>query len=187
MDIRDMDLIRVLQDEGIYTTPSPFKTVAELMDWGLEEVLSRVQGLRDAGIIRRFGAALTPRNAGFKSNSMVAWDASEAQEISAGELMAAHPRVSHCYIRPRFEGFQYSLYTMIHANSPGDLRRIIDELSLQSGIKSYRALNSLKEFKKSSPVYFPAGKTGDNSGIDRNKKPKTKTVMREVHSEKVSV
>lgn len=155
MDARDIDLVRVLQNEDIFLTESPFAAAAEILGWDISEVLERSKRLRDEGKIRRFGAALTPRNAGFKSNSMVAWEVDESVETEVASTMAAHPRISHCYIRPCFEGFNYNVYTMIHASTPEDLRGILDELSAKTGVTSYRALNSLKEFKKSSPVYFP--------------------------------
>ena len=155
MDSRDKSLIRVLQNEEIFKSPSPFKKAAELLGWELEEVLARAAILRDAGVIRRFGAALTPAKAGFTSNAMVAWEVEPEREEEAADAMSVHPRVSHCYIRPAFEGFPYKLYTMIHGNSPEDLERIIGELSKVSRSSSFRALHSTREFKKSSPVYFP--------------------------------
>ncbi len=155
MDARDRSLIRVLQKEEIFKTSSPFKKAAELLGWEVEEVLGRATALKDAGVIRRFGAALTPAKAGFTANAMVAWEVEKEREEEAADAMSAHPRVSHCYIRPAFEGFPYKLYTMIHGNSPDDLERIIDELSKVSRSTSFRALHSTREFKKSSPVYFP--------------------------------
>lgn len=155
MDLRDRSLIRVLQKEEIFKTPSPFEKAAELLGWEVEEVLKRSVALKDAGVIRRFGAALTPTKAGFTSNAMVAWEVEPEREEEAADAMSVHPRVSHCYIRPAFEGFPYKLYTMIHGNSPEDLERIIDELSKVSRSTSFRALHSTREFKKSSPVYFP--------------------------------
>lgn len=155
MDARDRSLIRVLQKEEIFKTPSPFKKAAEILGWEVDEVLGRATALKNAGVIRRFGAALTPAKAGFTANAMVAWEVEPEREEEAADAMSAHPRVSHCYIRPAFEGFPYKLYTMIHGNSPDDLEMIIDELSKVSRSTSFRALHSTREFKKSSPVYFP--------------------------------
>lgn len=158
MDERDIELIRVLQREEIFTEESPFGVAAELLGWEIAEVLDRSKRLKEAGVIRRFGAALTPRNAGFRANAMVAWDAAGDKGNDDAALMSSHPRISHCYIRPRFDGFPYNLYTMMHANTPEELTAIIDELSASAKIKRYRVLNSLEEFKKSSPVYFPRQK-----------------------------
>src|SRR5574337_29810 len=155
MDKRDIALIRVLQKEEIFITPSPFKRAAEMLGWGLEEVLERVKRLKEEGVIRRFGAALTPANAGFASNAMIVWDVEDEKAQDAGSAISSHPRVSHCYIRPRFEGFPYNVYSMVHASSPEDLGSIIDELSEASGARAFRALRTVRELKKSSPVYFP--------------------------------
>jgi len=144
-----------LQKEETFKAQSPFAAAAELLGWDVAEVLERAWAMKDSGVIRRFGAALTPSRAGFTSNAMVAWEVEPEREELAASAMAEHPRVSHCYIRPAFEGFPYKLYTMIHGNSPEDLQRVIDELSKVSRSTSFRALHSTREFKKSSPVYFP--------------------------------
>lgn len=153
-DARYIELIRVLQIEELYLERDPFGSAAKLLGWDPDEVIELTRALKEAGAIRRFGAALTPRNSGFKSNAMVVWEAGKMAE-DAGGIMAKHPRISHCYIRPSFEGFPYDLYTMIHADDPGHLESIIKELSMLTGLSSWRALNSLIEFKKTSPVYFP--------------------------------
>ncbi len=155
MDKKDIELIRALQDDGIFLTDSPFEAAAGAVGCGVEEVIERVRALRESGVIRRFGAALTPANAGFKSNSMVAWEAKEGKEMEAGQAAALHPRVSHCYIRPPFPGFGYTLYTMVHATGPEDLEAVIREIAEATGLGSWRELRTLKELKKTSPVYFP--------------------------------
>lgn len=155
MDRTDIALIQVLQKEEIFLTKSPFEEAANLLGWSVEEVLERTKALVESGVIRRFGAALTPRNAGFKSNSMIVWDIEDGRAEEVGTAFAEHQRVSHCYIRPRFEGFPYNVYTMVHGNSPDDLQRIILNLSEIAQAPPHRALHSIREFKKSSPVYYP--------------------------------
>lgn len=149
----DIALIRELQRD-IYLDANPFQRVADSLGWSLDRVIDRINELKAVGIIRRFGAALTPANAGFKTNAMIVWDMEGAEGFSFGEIMAVHPRVSHCYIRPSFEGFQFTLYTMTHADSEEELQTIITDLSVKSGLKRYRILRTLKELKKTSPVYF---------------------------------
>lgn len=154
MDSRDIELVRVLQDEGIFLLERPFREAARLLGWTVEETIQRSLCLLEAGVIRRFAAALTPGKAGFRSNSMVAWAVDDGLAGEAGRLMAAHPRVSHCYERPRFEGFPFNIYTMVHATTPEDLSRVIGELSKCAPGAAHRALHTLRELKKSSPVYF---------------------------------
>lgn len=152
-DLEDIALIRELQRD-VYLEADPFQRIAASLGRPLDEVLKRIKELKAAGIIRRFGAALTPAKAGFKTNAMIVWDTEGGEEDKLGNIMAAHARVSHCYIRPPFSDFGYSLYTMIHANSEEELQGILDELSTKSGLTRFRILRTIKELKKTSPVYF---------------------------------
>lgn len=152
-DTKDIALIKALQKD-VYLEAEPFQKIADSLGLPLTEVLEKVRELKAKGVIRRFGAALTPAKAGFKTNAMIVWDLEGKEEDKIGEIMASHPRVSHCYIRPPFEGFSYTLYTMAHSNSDEELRDIIKELSEKSGLTRYRILKTLRELKKTSPVYF---------------------------------
>jgi len=155
---RDIAIIRALQSEDAYFDISPFKKIADKLHISLPELLEQVERLKGVGVIRRFGAAMTPHKAGFNSNAMVTWNVSSETENESAEAMAAHPRVSHCYLRDGFEGFPFTLYTMVHANSPEELEEILNELSELGRVKERRVLKSVKEYKKSSPVYFPSKK-----------------------------
>jgi len=149
----DIALIKELQKD-VYLTADPFQRIADTLGLSLDHVLEGVRDLKERGVIRRFGAALTPANAGFKTNAMIVWDIEGRDGLKIGEIMASHPRVSHCYIRPSFEGFPHTLYTMTHANSEVELQGIIRELCTKSGLKIFRILRTIRELKKTSPVYF---------------------------------
>jgi hypothetical protein len=62
--------------------------------------------------------------------------------------------VSHCYQRPRFAGFPYNLYTMIHGRSREECESAAGTISEQTGIADYALLYTTEEFKKTSPEYF---------------------------------
>ena len=155
MNEQEIKIIQALQNEEVYLTLDPFGEIASRLGMDKARLIEAVHELKERGAIRRFGAAMTPHKAGFTSNAMVAWEVDVNREEAAAGIMAAHPRVSHCYLRPPFEDFPYTLYTMTHANSPEELDEILEELSEKAGVKERRVLKSVKEFKKSSPVYFP--------------------------------
>lgn len=155
MEEKDIAIIRALQSEDVFFDINPFKRVADSLGMEMPVLLEKVESLKEAGIIRRFGAAMTPHKAGFNSNAMVTWNVDPASEDKSAEAMAAHPRVSHCYLRDGFEGFPFTLYTMVHASSPEEMEEILDELAELGKVKERRVLKSVKEYKKSSPVYFP--------------------------------
>lgn len=155
MEDKDIRIIRALQKEDCYFDINPFERIADSIGMDLSELLARIDALKNAGVIRRFGAAMTPHKAGFNCNAMVTWNVDSDTEDASAEAMAAHPRVSHCYLRDGFDGFPFTLYTMVHANSPEDLEEVLDELAELGAVKERRVLKSVKEYKKSSPVYFP--------------------------------
>ncbi len=85
---------------------------------------------------------------------MVVWAADEPTLDLVGKSLLQNRRVSHCYVRPLFKDFPYNLYTMLHAQSCEELLEIIGKISSETGLKKYEVLESVREFKKSSPVYF---------------------------------
>ena len=123
-------------------TLTPFK------DWGvsIEELRNDIAG----GFMRRFGAILRHQQAGFANNAMVCFDAPTA----AGELLAKNSHISHCYERPAFEGFPYTLYAMMHAQSAAELEQYIKDAAHSIGNPDYAVLYSVRELKKTSFRFF---------------------------------
>ncbi len=113
--------------------------------------------------MRRFGAILRHQEAGFAFNAMVCfaetvdsgqWSVDRNSVNPAGAILASKPYISHCYNRPAFEGFPYTLYAMMHAQSAEDLDRYIKEAAQSIGNPGYAVLNSLRELKKTSFNFF---------------------------------
>ena len=73
---------------------------------------------------------------------------------SAGAILAQKPFISHCYDRPAFEGFPYTLYAMMHAQSAYELDRNIKEAAESIGNPDYVVLHSVRELKKTSYRFF---------------------------------
>ena len=123
-------------------------TLTPFADWGVP-----IEALRDDFVqkrMRRFGAILRHQDAGFAFNAMVCFDAPG----SAGDVLAQKPYVSHCYERPSFEGFPYTLYAMMHAQSAAELETFIKGAAESIGSPDYVVLHSLRELKKTSFDFF---------------------------------
>jgi len=135
-------------------SPEPFAEVARLAGVSLEEVLELLQGMKDRGEIRRFGATLRHQKAGYGANAMVAWVVESEDVERVGVFMAARPEISHVYYRVSCLDWPYSLYTMVHAKTPEECSEVVDELVRLSGVEDYDVLRSKKEFKKTSMKYF---------------------------------
>jgi DNA-binding Lrp family transcriptional regulator len=131
----------------------PFKGFEDLTGLTETDILQLIHSLRNRGIIRKFGAILRHQKIGYTENAMVVWAVPSRHCEKTGNLLASFPDITHCYERtPPFEG-KYTLFTMVHFRS-GEEKTVIQKLSAASGIKDFKVLTSVEEYKKSSMEYF---------------------------------
>jgi len=152
----DKRFICILQRDLPIVT-APFDAWAAEAGIDPDELLERAQGFVDRAYMRRFAAVLNHRRAGFGANGMAVWDVPEEELEEIGPRMAAFRSVSHCYKRPTYEDWPYSIFTMVHARSKEDCEQTIDAIASECGITdpSRRAvLYSTYEFKKVRLVYY---------------------------------
>jgi len=153
--IDDLDKKIISQIQGdIPLDPRPFAEMAERIGITEEQFIERVRSLVEDGTIRRFGAILYHKEAGFRSNAMGAWLVPEDRIEEVGKTFAQFKEVTHCYQRLPQKDWKYNLYTMIHGKSDADCRAIAERMSKQVGIQDYILLFSEKEFKKTGMEYF---------------------------------
>lgn len=147
-------ILRIVQ-KNLPDCLEPYAAIAHEVGCTEKEVLSLLRDLKKNGAIRRFGASLKHQKAGFTHNAMVAWIVSEDSVEALGAFAAKHPMISHCYYRPSpVKDWPYELYTMIHGQKPDDCEAVIKELQQHPGFNEYAILESIKELKKTSMVYF---------------------------------
>ncbi len=149
----DAKIIKLLQ-EDIPLQSHPFAELASSLAIPETEVLERIRAMQDRGIIRRWGAVLRHQQAGYNANAMVAWRADEEKADEYGKIMATVQEVSHCYLREVPRGFDYSIFTMVHARSDQELTATIEKIAELTGLTDYSVLKSLREFKKVSMKYI---------------------------------
>jgi DNA-binding Lrp family transcriptional regulator len=150
---RDCAFVRVLQD-GIDIVAQPFADAAGRLGVSQEEVFAWLREAAAAGWLRRFAAILHHRRAGYQANGMAVWQVPPERLEEVGTLASSYPQVSHCYQRPTFSDWPFSLFTMIHARSEGECRAIVEGISRQTGISDYAILFSTREYKKERVRYF---------------------------------
>jgi hypothetical protein len=68
--------------------------------------------------------------------------------------MAAFTAVSHCYERPIYPDWPFSIFTMVHGRSTDECTEILAAIARTTGITQYRALYSTREWKKTRVRYF---------------------------------
>ena len=126
----------------------PFAPAAEGLGWNEDKLLRTIRSYKRKGLIRRLGLVLAHRKIGLKSNVMVAWNVPESRITRAVKAFGEAKEVSHCYQRESFPDWPYNLYTMVHTRNKRSSLLVISKLSRKCGVKDYRTLFTIKEFKK---------------------------------------
>ena len=151
----DPTLVRQLQKD-VELSPRPFLPLAEAAGVSEEALLDAARRFQDQGIMRRFAAVLHHRKAGFTANAMAVWAVPQERIEEIGRAIAAFPQVTHCYQRPSYPDWPYSVFSMIHSQTPAGCRQLASEMSQKIGIRDFDLLFSTKEYKKARVKYFEA-------------------------------
>jgi siroheme decarboxylase len=158
IEVTEEDVETILATQGPMPVISePYAPAAEKLGISQEAVLARLESLRERGGLRRVAAILYHRRAGFSANGMGVWKVPDAEILETGKRMAAFRGVSHCYQRPTYADWPYSVFTMAHGRSKEECDAILDSISDATGIAERATLYSSTEFKKVRMLYF----TGD--------------------------
>jgi len=110
--------------------------------------------MQERGLLRRVAAILYHRRAGFSANGMGVWKVPDEQILDVGRQMAAVRGISHCYQRPTYEDWPYSVFTMAHGRSKEECDAILDSIAQTHRITERATLYSSTEFKKIRLLYF---------------------------------
>jgi DNA-binding Lrp family transcriptional regulator len=155
VELSDFDLavIRELQGD-MPIVPEPYAPTAEALGVGQDELLDHLAGMQERGALRRVAAILFHRRAGFSANGMGVWKVPDDRIMEIGPRMAAFRGISHCYQRPTYQDWPYSVFTMAHGRSKEECDAILDAISEETGISERATLYSSTEFKKIRLLYF---------------------------------
>ncbi len=152
----DKRMIEVLQRD-LPVESRPFDTWATAAGVPVDELLEAGRVFVERSYMRRFAAVLNHRKAGFGANGMAVWKVPEEELDALGPRMAAFRSVSHCYKRPTYPDWPYSIFTMVHARSKEACEDAIEAIAQETGITDpgrRAVLYSTYEFKKIRLMYF---------------------------------
>jgi len=148
----EITIARLIQRD-ISLEKRPFAAIGARIGMDEDDVIDAINGLRERGLIRRFGAIVRHQKAGFEENAMILWAVPEEELEKKGRILTSYREISHCYGRmPPFEG-KYTLYSMLHSAS-GSVEGLVKTLSERIDIHDYLILRSEEEYKKESMEYF---------------------------------
>jgi len=112
--ITDRQIIEALQG-GLPLVPAPYAEIAGRLDMAETDLMTRLQTMKDSGVIRRIAAAPNHYKLGMTANGMTVWNVDDARITELGAQIGALPFVTHCYERPRAGAdWPYNLFAMVH-------------------------------------------------------------------------
>jgi DNA-binding Lrp family transcriptional regulator len=154
-DETDIAVIRALQGP-MEVTDRPYDAAAAEVGMPTDALLRHLRGMVERKLLRRVAAILYHRRAGFSANGMGVWKVPEDQILETGARMAAVRGISHCYQRPTYADWPYSVFTMAHGRSKEECDAILDGIADAHGLhgEDRAVLYSSTEFKKIRLHYF---------------------------------
>ncbi len=154
-DERDIAVIRALQGP-MEAIERPYDAAAAEVGMTTEELLTHLGGMVERKLLRRVAAILFHRRAGFSANGMGVWKVPEAEIMDTGARMASFRGISHCYQRPTYEDWPYSVFTMAHGRSKEECDAVLDSIAEDCGMgpDDRATLYSSTEYKKIRLHYF---------------------------------
>lgn len=146
----DRDLVIATQ-EGLPVVERPYLAIAEQLDISEDEVMFRLEKMKEYGVIRRIAGVPNHYRIGFKANGMTVWNVADDRIKELGRQVGQLPFVSHCYQRPRHQPYwNYNLFAMVHGSERAQVEertKIVKEL-LGDACSEHEILYSSKILKK---------------------------------------
>jgi len=152
-DELDITVIRALQGD-MPVVAEPYAAAAAEVGLAQDAFLDHLAAMQERGLLRRVAAILYHRRAGFSANGMGVWRVPDELIEQTGRQMASVRGISHCYQRPTYDDWPYSVFTMAHGRSKEECDAVLDAIAEQTQIHERATLYSSTEFKKIRLLYF---------------------------------
>jgi DNA-binding Lrp family transcriptional regulator len=131
----------------------PFNPLALRLNIKTEELLKVYQYLLQSRIMRRFGAAVNHRQAGYQANAMACWVVTKEKLEFAGQMLSSFREVSHCYERMTNPAWKYNLFAMIHGHTQDECLSVVNKVASETNLREQIVLFSTRELKKTRIKY----------------------------------
>ncbi len=155
IELSELDYAVIRATQGpMAVTPEPFDAAATELGITQDALFEHLESMRERRALRRVAAILFHRRAGFSANGMGVWNIPEERIMEIAPLMASYRGISHCYQRPTYADWPYSVFTMAHGRSKDECDAILDSIARETGIADRRTLYSSTEFKKIRLLYY---------------------------------
>lgn len=141
MDNIDKLILNIIQ-EGIPLESRPFKNVGDKLELTEDEVIERINNLKNEGYIRKFGGVFNSHNMGYVGTLCGMNVPTECIEEVA-QIVNSYSEVTHNYLRDD----SYNMWFTVLAKSGENLQQIIEEIKFKTRIEDIINLPSKKLYK----------------------------------------
>lgn len=143
-DQTDLAILNALQDD-LPLVSRPWKAIAERLGITETDTISRMNRLKDTGIIRAISPVLESRHLGLHAATLVALHVPEDRIDEVADIISSYAEVSHNFQRDHY----YSLWFTIAAQNGEGIRNVLDEILQQAGIPESDVLDlpTIKKIK----------------------------------------
>jgi DNA-binding Lrp family transcriptional regulator len=141
MDEIDKKILNILQKE-FPLEERPFQIVAEKCGISEEETLSRIQKMKDDGIIRRIGAVFDGAKLG-RISTLCAARVPEEKIDSFVQIVNANKNVTHNYRRDN----EYNIWFTVSAATAEELEGFLTEVKEKTGVTDILDMRAVRTFK----------------------------------------
>jgi DNA-binding Lrp family transcriptional regulator len=141
MDEADRKILNILQRD-FPVEAEPFKRIGEKVSLSEEEVLKRIEKLKDEGIIRRIGAVFDTKKLGYVSTLCAA----EVPDENIGNFVGvvnSYKGVTHNYRR----NHRYNIWFTLIAASDDEIGEILKEIEAKTENSDILDMRATKKFK----------------------------------------
>jgi DNA-binding Lrp family transcriptional regulator len=120
----------------------PFRIVAEKCGISEEETLSRIQKLKEEGIIRRIGAVFDGAKLG-RVSTLCAARVPEEKINSFVQIVNANKNVTHNYRRDN----EYNIWFTVSAATAEELETFLKDVKEKTGVTDILDMRAIRTFK----------------------------------------
>jgi DNA-binding Lrp family transcriptional regulator len=141
MDEIDKKILNILQKE-FPLIEQPFRVVAEKCGISEDETISRVQHMKDKGIIRRIGAVFDGAKLGRVSTLCAARVPEDKIDIFV-QIVNANKDVTHNYRR----NHEYNIWFTVSAPTAKELEEFLADVKKKTGVTDIQDMRAVRTFK----------------------------------------
>jgi siroheme decarboxylase len=120
----------------------PYLKIAKGHDISEEDVMRRIEVMKETGVIRQINAIFDTRRLGYKS-TLIAFAVKPDKLDYVAEKVNEHPGVSHNYER----NHEYNMWFTLAVPPGSDMKRDLDRMASFEGVIKHRVLPTLKLYK----------------------------------------